>query len=73
MYKSNLLKSIVSQGLESSGYGFLIELKYRALKKTSRVKQIPIVFVDRRHGSSKIPKNTIFKNFILVPKLRKKN
>jgi dolichol-phosphate mannosyltransferase len=72
MYSVDLIKKIDLSHIESKGYGFLIELKYKASRKANGVHQIPIVFNDRTHGKSKIPKNTIIKNLILVPKLKKK-
>lgn len=70
MYSSGLLKEIGLDNIESTGYGFLIELKYKASKKAKSIYQVPIVFHDRLHGKSKIPKSTLIKNLLLVPKLR---
>jgi len=70
MYKASLMKTMNVDTIEAGGYGFLIDLKYRALKHAKNIAQIPIIFIDRQHGNSKIPKNTIIKNFILVPKIR---
>ncbi len=70
LYNSLLLKSIDLDKIESTGYGFLIELKYKASLKAKSIQQIPIIFHDRQHGKSKIPKSTLIKNFFLVPKLR---
>lgn len=71
LYATELLKKVDLQTLQAGGYGFLIELKYRALKNCRHVEQVPIVFMDRQHGVSKIPRSTILKNLILVPKLAK--
>ena len=70
LYSPKLLKEIDLNNIESTGYGFLIELKYKASKKANSIHQVPIVFHDRQHGKSKIPKSTLIKNFFLVPKLR---
>jgi dolichol-phosphate mannosyltransferase len=70
MYSMSLLKKIDVNKLMSEGYGFLIELKYRALLKASSVNQVAIIFNDREHGQSKLPKNTLIKNFLLVPRLK---
>lgn len=72
LYSSDLLRTIDMDTLQASGYGFLIELKYKALQHCHGVEQVPIVFKDRQHGSSKIPKNTIIKNFLLVPQIKQK-
>jgi len=74
MFAKSLLKKIDTNTLSAGGYGFLIELKYRALQQAQSTIQIPIIFHDRQHGESKIPKSTLIKNFILVPRIRfKKN
>jgi len=70
MYSSSLLKRIKVGSIQASGYGFLVELKYKASKLTTSINQVPIVFNDRQHGKSKIPKTTILKNLLLVPVLR---
>ncbi len=64
------MKKINIDSIKSGGYGFLIELKFRAVKNAENVVQIPIVFKDRVHGESKIPKSTLLDNFILVLKIR---
>ncbi|MCU4186523.1 polyprenol monophosphomannose synthase [Acidiferrimicrobium sp. IK] len=70
LFRTGLLEALDLAGLQAEGYGFLIELKYSALRTTNRVQQVPIVFVDRRVGASKIPRNTILKNLLLVPRVR---
>lgn len=72
MFSTRLLKAIDPDSIEATGYGFLIELKAKALLMTKSSAQIPIIFKDRQHGQSKIPRSTLVKNFILVPKLRRK-
>lgn len=70
MYSSALLRRVGINSIHSSGYGFLIELKYRTIQNAKSPAQIAIVFRDRQHGSSKIPKRTLFKNFVLVLQLK---
>lgn len=70
LYSTDLMKKINIDSIKSGGYGFLIELKFRAVKNAENVVQIPIVFKDRVHGESKIPKSTLLDNFILVLKIR---
>lgn len=72
MYSSKLLKAINLATIEATGYGFQIEMKSRALQLTKKVAEIPIIFLDRKNGTSKIPKSTLVKNFILVAKIRYK-
>lgn len=70
MFSAKLMKNIGIDTITSGGYGFLIELKYKALQHAQKIAEIPIIFLDREHGASKIPKSTIFRNLVLVPKIR---
>ncbi|HUC96003.1 MAG TPA: polyprenol monophosphomannose synthase [Candidatus Saccharimonadia bacterium] len=70
MFSTPLMKRIDPDTIDSAGYGFLIDLKYRGIKNASSVHEIPIVFNDRQHGTSKMPKSTIVKNLILVPRIK---
>jgi dolichol-phosphate mannosyltransferase len=56
--------------VQSSGYGFQIELKYRAIKKGFTIKEIPIVFEDRRVGQSKMSRKIFLEAIRMVWKLR---
>lgn len=50
-------KALEAVGFEdtfASGYLFLIEMKYRAYRKGLRVSEVPIVFVERKNGESKL-------------------
>ena len=70
MFSGELLKRVQPESIESTGYGFIIELKYRALLGSTSVKEIPIIFLDRTHGVSKMPSGTLMRNFALVLRLR---
>jgi dolichol-phosphate mannosyltransferase len=70
MYSAKLLKKIGINTIQSTGYGFLLELKYRASLQAKHIHQVPIVFNDRQHGKSKMPKDTIIKTLLLVPRLK---
>jgi len=70
MYAAGLLEKIGMGGIRATGYGFLIELKYKATRHCKSLAEIPIIFNDRTHGKSKIPKSTILRNFALVFRLR---
>lgn len=72
LYTEDLLRKIPFESISSSGYEFLMELKYQALQYVDSVSEVPIVFIDRKHGKSKLPKNTILKTILLVPRLRSK-
>ncbi|PPH15915.1 polyprenol monophosphomannose synthase [Rathayibacter sp. AY1G1] len=70
LFSSDLLRRIDFTRVSASGYGFQIVLKYRALNLARTVREIPIVFMDRTVGTSKIPTNTLRKNLVLVLSLR---
>ena len=54
----------------STGYGFQIELTYRAIKKGFRVVEVPIVFEDRRVGQSKMSRAIVLEALAMVWKIR---
>jgi len=58
-WRSSLLKKINIDKITSNGYSFQIEMNYRACKNKARIKEIPIIFVDRDKGKSKMNKKII--------------
>lgn len=73
MYSIGLIRAMDIESIDYFGYGFLIDLKFRAVRLAKKIVEIPIHFTDREFGQSKMPANTIIKNFILVPKIRLKS
>lgn len=69
-FNRRVLEAIDLDAVVSNGYGFQIELTYRALKKGFTVKEIPIVFEERRVGQSKMSRKIFFEALTLVWKLR---
>jgi dolichol-phosphate mannosyltransferase len=65
-----VLEAIDLEAVRSNGYAFQIELTYRTLKKGFRVKEIPIVFEDRRVGQSKMSRKIFLEGLTMVWKLR---
>ena len=53
-----------------AGYAFQIELTYRALRKGFRVEEVPIRFVDRAVGGSKMSRAIVLEAIWKVPLLR---
>ena len=43
----------------ANGYGFQIEMSFKAWRKGFRLKEIPITFTDRRHGRSKLSRTIV--------------
>jgi len=69
-FRREVLENIDLDKIDSNGYGFQIELSFKAWKKGYRVKEIPIIFVDRQFGESKLSKNIMWEAIFLVWKLR---
>jgi dolichol-phosphate mannosyltransferase len=70
VYAVGVLRAIALNKLDSAGYGFQIDLKFQMLKQRPRLVEVPIQFIDRQHGKSKMPLNTVFQNFFLVLKIK---
>jgi dolichol-phosphate mannosyltransferase len=69
-FNRRVLETIDLETVKSTGYAFQIELTYRSLKKGFTVKEIPIVFEDRRVGQSKMSKKIFVEALTMVWKLR---
>jgi dolichol-phosphate mannosyltransferase len=65
-----VLESIDLDAIHSRGYAFQIELTYRAIRKGFRVEEIPIRFVDRQVGGSKMSRAIVLEAIWKVPLLR---
>jgi dolichol-phosphate mannosyltransferase len=53
-YRREVLEAIDLESVRSNGYSFQIEMSFRAWRKGFRIKEIPILFVDRIEGTSKM-------------------
>jgi dolichol-phosphate mannosyltransferase len=69
-YRVSSLKSIDLESVKSNGYSFQIEMKYRMWKKKFKLIEIPIVFIDRRAGVSKMSRKIVYEAAFMVWKLR---
>lgn len=69
-FRREVLEAIDLDAVESEGYSFQIELTYRAIRRGFRVAEVPIVFVDRRAGKSKMSRKIFAEAVMMVPKLR---
>lgn len=70
LYRAELLEKIEYESILADGYSYLIEILYRASRRDCRIGETPIVFVERRHGKSKISRKEIFKAIKTVLRLR---
>ena len=69
-YRRQVLESINLDGIFSSGYSFLIEMAFHCQRAGFRSSEIPIIFVNRRMGVSKISRIEICKAFYTLLRLR---
>lgn len=69
-YRRRLLEALDLDSVQSNGYSFQIEMKYRAVRGGFRVEEVPIVFVDRRAGASKMSRKIFLEALSMVWKLR---
>ena len=58
-YKRKVLESLDLNKIQFIGYAFQIEMKYKAFVKKFKIKEIPIIFTDRKRGVSKLTKSII--------------
>ncbi len=54
LYSADILRRIDLQRIRAEGYGFQIEMTYRARQQGARITEVPISFVDREAGESKM-------------------
>ncbi len=69
-YRRNVLETIDLDAIDSKGYAFQIEGTYRTLRKGFRVVEVPITFVDREEGGSKMSRAIVLEAVWKVPALR---
>jgi dolichol-phosphate mannosyltransferase len=69
-YRVEALKQINLDLVKSNGYSFQIEMKYRMWKKGFKITEIPIVFIDRRAGVSKMSRKIVYEAAFMVWKLK---
>jgi dolichol-phosphate mannosyltransferase len=69
-FRRSVLEAIPLDKVRSNGYAFQIEMSFRAWRKGFRVQEIPIVFVDRVEGQSKMNKKIVREAIWMVPWLR---
>ena len=69
-FRRRVLEAIDLDHVKSNGYAFQIEMSFRAWKKQFRIAEIPIVFVDRSEGASKMSKSIVREAVWMVWRLR---
>jgi dolichol-phosphate mannosyltransferase len=69
-YRREVLEAIDLDAIHSRGYAFQIETTFRALRAGFRVVEVPIAFVDREVGGSKMSRAIVLEAIWKVPQLR---
>ena len=72
-YSRKVLETINLDDVRMKGYGFQIEMKYTAFKLGFNIKEVPIIFINRREGTSKMSSGIFGEAFWGVIKLRFRN
>jgi dolichol-phosphate mannosyltransferase len=70
-FRREVLEAIELETVASAGYAFQVELTYRALQRGFRVAEVPIVFRERQHGTSKMSWRIAAEAVWRVPQLRR--
>ena len=69
-FRRETLEEIDLDGIECMGFGFQVELNYEVARRGLRIEELPIVFVDRDRGTSKMNFRIFFEALVRVWKLR---
>ncbi len=69
-YKRKVLETIDLDKVQMKGYGFQIEMKYSTYRLGFRIKEVPVIFVDRTEGTSKMSSGIFGEAFWGVMKLK---
>ena len=72
-YRVLALSQINLDNVKSNGYSFQIEMKFKFYKKGFKIKEIPILFIDRRAGHSKMSRKVVYEAYFMVWKLKFKS
>lgn len=69
-FRRSTIEAIDLSRVTSDGYSFQIEMNYRCMEKGLRIAEIPIIFIDRHAGSSKMSGGIVREAVLMVWKLR---
>ncbi|HLA39244.1 MAG TPA: glycosyltransferase, partial [Candidatus Glassbacteria bacterium] len=69
-FRREVLEALDLDRIQSDGYSFQIEVNFKVWRKKFRIKEIPIVFVDRHSGTSKMDRSIVLEAIWMVWWLR---
>jgi dolichol-phosphate mannosyltransferase len=70
VWRAETLASLPFAGIHSGGYVFQIEMTFRAARAGARIREVPIIFRDRRVGQSKMSRRIVVEALVVVIQLR---
>ena len=65
-YRASVLRGLALDRIRAEGYAFQIEMVYRVARRGGRVVEVPIAFVDRERGTSKMSGRIVLEALVLV-------
>ena len=69
-FRRSAIEAVDLDRIKSDGYSFQIEMNYRCMEKGLQISEIPIIFIDRHAGSSKMSRRIVREAVFMVWKLR---
>lgn len=69
-FRREVLAAIDLDKIKSSGYSFQIEMHFRTWKRGFAIKEVPIIFIERTEGLSKMSKQIVYEAIFMVWKLK---
>jgi dolichol-phosphate mannosyltransferase len=69
-FRRELLATLNLDGIASNGYAFQVEVNYVCARRGARIAEVPIVFIDRRVGQSKMSSGIVVEAMLMVLKAR---
>jgi len=69
-FKREVIESIDLDAVKSDGYSFQIEMNYRCMERGFRIGEVPIIFIDRHAGTSKMSRKIVREAVVMVWKLK---
>lgn len=69
-FHSSLLPVLISSGIKTSGYAFLVETLFDVWRQRTDIAEVPIVFVERRRGASKVSLPVFLESLMTPLRLR---
>ena len=68
IYQSDLIKRLDLAGIEAQGYGFQVEMTYQTQRLGAKIIEVPIQFIERENGVSKMTLAIVIEAFLLCTK-----